>query len=190
MSDLISRQKVMWILTNLSYTQCKTQGEADVIETAKTLVITMPPAQSDVPDTNVGDMISRQAAIDAVKHAWAKGLEPTQFIEDLPSAQPEPLKITIDHAPTPDELERLKQAMRNTPIMLFPSAQPERCEDCENFSKTRLLIPQPDIIRCRDCKYGEQDDDGWWYCRDTGYSMGDGEKGDGFCSYAERKTDE
>ena len=167
----------------------------------------------------MNDLISRRAAIDAVKHAWAKGLEPTQFIEDLPSvqpeitlesaidylhsigwmqehdrilssAQPEPLKITIDHAPTPDELERLKQAMRNTPIMLFPSAQPERCEDCENFSKTRLLIPQPDIIRCRDCKYGEQDDDGWWYCRDTGYSMGDGEKGDGFCSYAERKTDE
>lgn len=89
MSDLISRQKVMWILTNLSYTQCKTQGEADVIETAKTLVITMPPAQSDVPDTNVGDMISRQAAIDAVKHAWAKGLEPTQYIEESPSTQPE-----------------------------------------------------------------------------------------------------
>ena len=27
----------------------------------------------------------------------------------------------------------------------LPSAQPERCDDCENFSKTRLLIPQPDI---------------------------------------------
>ena len=26
----------------------------------------------------------------------------------------------------------------------LPSAQPERCEDCENFSKTRLLIPQPE----------------------------------------------
>ena len=35
------------------------------------------------------DTISRKAAIDAVKHAWAKGLEPTQYIEDLPSAQPE-----------------------------------------------------------------------------------------------------
>ena len=83
MSDLISRQKVMWILTNLSYTQCKTQGEADVIETAKTLVITMPPAQ------------------------------------------PEPLKIPIDHAPKADELEIIKQAMRNTPVMLLPPAQPE-----------------------------------------------------------------
>lgn len=25
-----------------------------------------------------------------------------------------------------------------------PSAQPERCEDCGNFNKTRLVIPQPE----------------------------------------------
>ena len=167
MSDLISRKKVMWILTNLSYTQCKTQGEADVIETAKTLVITMPPAQ------------------------------------------PEPLKIPIDHAPKADELEIIKQAMRNTPVMLLPpaqpeitlesaidylhsigwmqehdrilsSAQPERCEDCENFSKTRLLIPQPDIIRCRDCKWY-----GYYSCKLHGNSwMRDG---NGYCDRAERK---
>ena len=35
------------------------------------------------------DTISRQDAIDAVKHAWAKGLEPSQYIEELPSAQAE-----------------------------------------------------------------------------------------------------
>lgn len=29
-------------------------------------------------------------------------------------------------------------------IKELPSAQPERCEDCKNFSKTRLLIPQPE----------------------------------------------
>lgn len=29
-------------------------------------------------------------------------------------------------------------------IKQFPSAQPERCEDCRNFNKARLLIPQPD----------------------------------------------
>lgn len=37
----------------------------------------------------MSDTIYRQDAIDAVRHAWAKGLEPTQFLEDLPSAQPE-----------------------------------------------------------------------------------------------------
>ena len=37
----------------------------------------------------MSDLISRQAAVDVVKHAWAKGLEPTQYLEELPSAQPE-----------------------------------------------------------------------------------------------------
>lgn len=46
--DAISRQAVMWMLTNLSYNQCKTQGEADVIDTAKTMIMTMPSAQPDV----------------------------------------------------------------------------------------------------------------------------------------------
>ena len=54
---------------------------------------------------------------------------------------------------------------------------------------SELPSAQQEIIRCKDCKYGEQDDHGWWYCRDTGYSMGDGEKGDGFCSNAERRRD-
>lgn len=37
----------------------------------------------------MSDLISRQAAIDAVRHAWAKGLEPSQFLEVLPSTEPE-----------------------------------------------------------------------------------------------------
>jgi hypothetical protein len=35
-------------------------------------------------------LIEKQAAIDAAKHAWAKGLEPSQYIEIIPPAQPEP----------------------------------------------------------------------------------------------------
>jgi len=35
----------------------------------------------------MSDLISRQAAINAVKHAWAKGLEPTQYIEAIPPAE-------------------------------------------------------------------------------------------------------
>lgn len=38
------------------------------------------------------DLISRQAAIDAVKHAWAKGLEPSQYIEALPPAEPQRMR--------------------------------------------------------------------------------------------------
>lgn len=40
-------------------------------------------------EPNRSDLISRQDAIDACKHAWAKGLEPSQYIELIPSAQPE-----------------------------------------------------------------------------------------------------
>lgn len=35
------------------------------------------------------DLIERQEAIGVVKHAWAKGLEPTQYLEELPSAESE-----------------------------------------------------------------------------------------------------
>jgi len=48
------------------------------------------------------DLIKRQAAIDAVKHAWAKGLEPTQYLEELPSAQPEQRWIPSGEKP-PEE---------------------------------------------------------------------------------------
>ena len=35
--------------------------------------------------------IGRDAAIEAVKHAWAKGLEPSQYIEALPAADVAPV---------------------------------------------------------------------------------------------------
>ena len=47
----------------------------------------------------------------------------------------------------------------------------------------------PEIIRCKDCKYGEQDEDGRWFCSDLGCQMGD-KDGNGFCSDAERRTNE
>jgi hypothetical protein len=54
----------------------------------------------------------------------------------------------------------------------------------------QLPSAQPhQIVRCKDCKWGAQDEDGWWYCVEIGGRMGDGEKGDGFCSDAERRTD-
>lgn len=60
----------------------------------------LPPAQPDVPDTNVGDMISRRMAIDALcdncdnAQAVCPHYPCKQYIaiEQLPSAQPEPWK--------------------------------------------------------------------------------------------------
>lgn len=34
----------------------------------------------------MAEYIERSAAIKATKHAWAKGLEPSQYIEALPAA--------------------------------------------------------------------------------------------------------
>mgnify|MGYP003292196947 CR=1 FL=1 len=69
----------------------------------------------------------------------------------------------------------------------LPSAQPERCEDCGNFNKTRLLIPQPEIVRCGKCKHRDPEDKKcdcghsilWQLPRDD----------DWFCADAERRTD-
>ena len=48
---------------------------------------------------------------------------------------------------------------------------------------------QPEIIHCKECKYGVQDEDERWYCRGFGCQVGD-EDGSGFCSSAERRTDD
>lgn len=39
----------------------------------------------------MGECIKRSAAIKAAKHAWAKGLEPSQYIEALPAADVAPV---------------------------------------------------------------------------------------------------
>lgn len=37
------------------------------------------------------EYIERRTAIEAAKHAWAKGLEPSQYIETLPAADVAPV---------------------------------------------------------------------------------------------------
>ena len=39
----------------------------------------------------MAEYIERSAAIKAAKHAWAKGLEPSQYIEALPTADAVPV---------------------------------------------------------------------------------------------------
>ena len=39
----------------------------------------------------MAEYIKRDTAIEAVKHAWAKGLEPSQYIEALPAADVAPV---------------------------------------------------------------------------------------------------
>ena len=42
----------------------------------------------------MAEYVSLKAAIEAAKHAWAKGLEPSQYIEALPAADVAPVVHT------------------------------------------------------------------------------------------------
>ena len=53
----------------------------------------------------------------------------------------------------------------------------------------QLSSAQPEIIRRKDCEYGEQDDVGRWFCNDLGCQIGS-DDGSGYCANAERRTDE
>ena len=48
---------------------------------------------------------------------------------------------------------------------------------------------QPEIIHCKECKYGVQDEDKRWYCRGLGCQVGEAD-GSGFCADAERRTND
>ena len=70
-------------------------------------------------------------------------------------------------------------------------------DDAYGYMDTKSIVDllnnlpsaQPEIIRCKDCEYGDQDDAGRWFCNDLGCQMGN-EDGSGYCANAERRTDD
>jgi len=73
-----------------------------VLRAAPTIDLTHPTSSNtNVPDTNVGDLISRQAAIDAVKEYFKfsplEGRQCAKAIERVPSAQPRMGKWILDN---------------------------------------------------------------------------------------------
>ena len=120
------------------------------------------------------DLISRQAAIDVVK-----GIDRyfVRYIEELPSAQPEPCEDTVSRQRLLSDLKELVAAWKKYPVMA------EQIKGVEAAIGYVEAIPsaQPEIIRCKDCRFN----DGVAYCemhyRDV--------KGNDFCSWAERRQD-
>lgn len=106
------------------------------------------------------DLISRQAAIKAVydlpncyngysdtyDKAWIIGL-----LGELPSAQPEPIKINIDHELTKDEYEKLRKDMADAPIVLLPTAEPRKGKWERHYSRPNVYA------------------DLFWHCSECGY---------------------
>ena len=121
--DLISRQDAIDALERKKDKNAK--GDIGgfynkIIQNDIDALMQLPSAEQDVPDTNVGDIISRQAAIDAVLNlnvenrvSWRDAVIDT--IDAVPSAQPETHdKRTETHACDLISRQAAIDAMTNT----------------------------------------------------------------------------
>lgn len=57
---------------------------------------------------------------------------------------------------------------------------------CDALDMAIEALEQPEIVRCKDCIYGQQDEEGRWRCGDVGAQFG-ADDGSGFCCDGERK---
>lgn len=200
--DLISRQAAFEALNCIN-------GTAE-LDKAFEAIESLPPAQPDTKaqlpgEGTTSDCISRQAAIEALKRisflqlfecgeylledtrvieiiSSSKALE---AIEALPSAQPE--KRTEERT----ETHACDCISRKTAIDAAIEAADEwdggYSKERERMIRLTLLgLPsaQPEIIRCKDCKY--RGGLSGFYCDIVEKAVGV----DSFCSWAERKTDD
>lgn len=178
--DLINRQAAI-DTAEAMHDRCDTLSVDDYRDMMVEALTVLPSADLQ-PTCKIAsnDCISREAAIDAAIEAvdeWDDGCNLTRA-------------------------DMIADAINNT----VPSAQPEITEDdVKEYCRKRCLIvvtsgfydemtrrwatAQPYIIRCMDCKHSEH-----WY-RDKARCFLWHEEGidvfeDGYCSYAERRTDE
>ena len=140
-------------------------------------------------ETHACDCIARQAAIDAVRNFGdcENGYSDTydkafiiSALEDLPSAQPERL--------TDDDFETIRIHLNAYKEKLCNQRRWEEAEEYQRIIDRFMAFAsaQPDLIRCKDCKYWEQESICDGYCSEI---ENGGFDEDHFCSYAERRED-
>ena len=127
------------------------------------------------------DLIDRQQAINAVEELdWYHQNRNNEMVKGANSSEHQAWYKTDDVYKALDSL---------------PSTQPEPTfEQIEEYCRKRCLVfiteelydklTHPAIIRCKDCKHGLMDDDGFIFCARL---LKDTDK-NGFCSWAERWT--
>ena len=171
MDDLISRQAVIDGVLELN-TEHRVSWQDAVID----MVDALPSAQPNLqPTCNqlATDCISRQAAIDAADRSDYTGLA----VEDVKKVTDEVVK----------ELKQLPSAQPYTEEEIQKMQDLEQAELDKAFELGQQDA-QPEIIRCKDCRHSEH-----WYgdkrrCflwHKTGIDVFE----DGYCNYAERRTD-
>ena len=152
----------------------------------------------------MADLINRQAAIDTIvklttcngvrelfeyvqKHhlsdMWSGGIvDAIDAVIGVPSAQPERL--------TDDDFETIRIHLNAQKEKLCNQRRWEEAEEYQRIiDQFMAFAVQPEIIRCKDCKHCEH------WCVDKGRCFLWHEGGidvfeNGFCNYAERRTDE
>ena len=138
----------------------------------------------------MSDPIERQAA----KEAYCKKFchpgvlcpdsgfcrEVDEAFDPVPSAQPERL--------TDDDFETIRIHLSAFKERLCNQRRWEEAEEYQRIIDRfmRFASSQPEIVRCKDCEYGKQDEVGRWFCRGLGCQIGN-EDGSGYCADAERR---
>lgn len=116
----------------------------------------------------MSDLIERQAAIKAIENLQDcyNGFSDTYdkaciigALEEVPSAQPEPIKVSVDREMTEEELKELKKKIADSPVVLLPSAQPE-----QRYTEEELRVFQHGISLSLLSKRSSQH---WQYDEDT-----------------------
>ena len=146
MDDLISRQTVFDTITEYRNQLRDIFGEENelirVVDIVKHRLIALPSAPPDVPDTNVGDLISREARGDALNRMRVGNNETWYSF----------------YQKALDELCKL------------PSAQPDLSGYSDRLWKAAYergkAEAQPEIIHCGECKYYD-DSDGCFFSTAT-----------------------
>lgn len=164
MSDLIDRQAAIDALGEEPLVWY--DGEDEIAEREQwrrdvNAIKALPSAQpyTESQCESAKDLISRQAALDALNQDPTNGMDYVRILNNLPSAQPEPAQEALDsayaHGYTNAEAhyqELLKQ-------------QPER----KTGKWTRILVTEPCYYRCSACGAGEPAE--YNYCPECGVRM-------------------
>jgi hypothetical protein len=167
---------------------------ATIIENEKDMRVILKNAQPDAPDTNGGDIIYRQAAIDALESIGSLDTEADKkyarsVFEALPPAQPKRTEIARKtHACDCISREEAIDAINH----ICPVDTEYDCTLLDRVDVRCVLSDlsavQSGIIRCKDCKHRDPEDKKcdcghdilWQLPRDDNW----------FCADAERRTDE
>lgn len=135
----------------------------------------------------MSDLIRRQDAIDRI-NKQRKHLHPesdsrdyigdcayricVEILDVLPSAEPEPIKLRVDHDLTEEEIKNLKQKIADSPIVLIPSAQ-RRGKWERHYSRPNVYA---DLCwHCSNCSYKANNTwaNKWHFCPNCGAKMED-----------------